>query len=63
MCDDANFSVTTKEASNGQLHFLELCYVAKDAEAGELKKSITILTDLETSAEICLPVEVTIEDR
>ena len=62
MCDDANFSVTTTEASNGQLHFLELCYVAKDAEAGELKKSITILTDLETSAEICLPVEVTIED-
>ncbi len=63
MCDDANFSVTTKEASNGQLHFLELCYVAKDAEAGELKKSITILTDLESSAEICLPIEVTIEDR
>lgn len=63
MCDDGNFSVTTKEASNGQLHFLELCYVAKDAEAGELKKSITILTDLETAAEICLPVEVTIEER
>jgi hypothetical protein len=62
VCEDGNFSCKTNEASGGRLHLLELSYEAKNVEAGELKKSIRILTDLKEKPEIDLPVVVTIDN-
>ncbi len=63
LCGDDNFSVTAQEPANGRLHVLDVSYVAKQAEAGEIKNSIKILTDLDHQSEIEVPVVVTIADK